>query len=51
MIRRIMGIGGFMMMTIGMSALDSEGTGYNIAVAITVFGLLFLFCWSSKGRK
>jgi hypothetical protein len=46
-----MGIGGFMMMNIRMSALDSEGTGYNIAVAITVFGLLFLFCWSSKGRK
>jgi hypothetical protein len=51
MIKRIMGISGFIMTAFGMCSLDSEGTGYNIAVTITAFGILFLFCWSSKGRK
>ena len=51
MINKILGYGGFILTTIGFSALDSDGDGFKLAALISAIGIVSLFCWSSRREK
>lgn len=39
------GIAGMLLLMIGISTLDSEGTAWNISVVMSIVGVILLYIW------